>query len=210
MLGSRESRTRSAASRARRARARHGVTAASVNIHVRDREQLFNSLDPSPFWDRDLDRGAATFIEDEFSDRRSADLWHLNVHVRDGSGLAADLQTAIESYYGRLASSARRELREHLLMSELGLLAGIAVFVLSMAMRQVLLATLSDVSRMLDEGLIVLGWVALWRPAEALVYEWVPLYRKRRLYERLAGIRVSIHPLPPSEAGGGAAVTAPP
>ena len=65
------------------------------------------------------------------------------------------------------------------------------------------LATVGDVSRVLDEGLIVLAWLALWRPAEALLYEWVPLYRKRRLYERLGGIRVSIRahsPEPPSSA----------
>jgi hypothetical protein len=45
--------------------ARHRVGSATVNIHVRDVAQLFNSLDPSPFWDRDLDRDAATFIEEE-------------------------------------------------------------------------------------------------------------------------------------------------
>src|SRR6185295_13965175 len=93
---------------------KHGSTTATVSIHIRAPEQLFNSLDPSPFWDRDLDRNAAGFIEEEFSDKRSADRWHLNVHVQDGRALGGDLQTAIENYYGRLASTARRELREHL------------------------------------------------------------------------------------------------
>jgi hypothetical protein len=31
-------------------------SSASVSIHVRDLARMFNSLDPSPFWDRDLDR----------------------------------------------------------------------------------------------------------------------------------------------------------
>jgi hypothetical protein len=34
----------------------------------------------------------------------------------------------------------------------------------------------------------------MWRPLEALAYEWVPLLRKRRLYERLAGIQVEVRP----------------
>lgn len=182
----------SMALRMRHATGRHVRTSASVNIHVRNPAQLFNSLDPSPFWDRDLDRAAATFIEEEFSDKRSADSWHLNVHVLEGADLASELQTAIESYYERSAASARRELREHLLTTELALVAGITLFVICMAARQILLASFTEISRMLDEGLIVLAWLALWRPAEALLYEWVPLYRKRRLYERLAGIRVSI------------------
>lgn len=165
---------------------------ASVDIHVRNPAQLFNSLDPAPFWDRDLDHAAASFIEDEFSDKRSADLWNLNVHVLEGVDMASDLQTAVGSYYQRSAASARRELREHLLTTELALAGGILLFVLCMATRQILLATFGELSRMLDEGLIVLAWLALWRPAEALLYEWVPLYRKRRLFERLAGIRVSV------------------
>jgi hypothetical protein len=41
-----------------------------------------------------------------------------------------------------------------------------------------------------------LAWIALWRPLEVLLYEWVPLYRRRRLYERLARLRVFVHVAP--------------
>jgi hypothetical protein len=37
-----------------------GAGTATVSVHVRDFAQLFNSLDPSPFWDRDLDRDCMT------------------------------------------------------------------------------------------------------------------------------------------------------
>lgn len=173
---------------------------ATVNVHVRDLAQLFHSLDPSPFWDRDLDRDAAAFIEDEFRDKRSADAWHLDVHVLDGHALAGDLQQAIKNYYERLANSVRRELREHLMMGQLGLLGGVAIFLLSMGLRQLLQSTLGDVPRILDEGLIILAWIALWRPVEVLAYEWVPLVRKRRLYARLAAIRVAVRTGPGAAA----------
>src|SRR6185437_2119056 len=39
----------------------HGASAATVSIHVHNLSQLFNSLDPSPFWDRDPD-GATLVI----------------------------------------------------------------------------------------------------------------------------------------------------
>jgi hypothetical protein len=173
---------------------------ATVNVHVRDLSQLFNSLDPSPFWDRDLDRDAASFIEDEFRDKRAAEGWHLDVHAHEGHALAGDLQRAIKKYYERLAGSVRRELREHLLMGQLGLLGGVAIFLLSMGSRQLLQQTLGEVPRILDEGLIILAWIALWRPVEVLAYEWVPLFRKRRLYDKLAAIRVAIRvgPGPPA------------
>jgi hypothetical protein len=55
--------------------------------------------------------------------------------------------------------------------------------------------------RMLDEGLIVLAWLALWRPAESLIYGSLPEYRKRRLYERLAAIQVSVRTEPAQGEG---------
>jgi len=176
----------------RRRHAKHGVHSASVSIHVRDLVQMFNSLDPSPFWDRDLDRAAAEFIEGEFSEKRSAGVWHLYVHTHGGAASAADLQAAIENYYGRLASSARRALREHLWVGQLALLAGVVIFLLCMAARGIIRGTLGGLPQVLDQGLIILAWLALWRPAEVLGYEWVPLYRKRRLFQRLAGIRVFV------------------
>jgi hypothetical protein len=179
---------------------------------VHDLAQMFNSLDPSPFWDRDLDRAAAEFIEEEFRDKQAARIWHLNVHVYEGTASFTDLQTAVENYYGRLATSAQSALREHLWMGQLALFGGVAIFLLSMGARGILEGMLGYLPRILDEGLIILAWLALWRPAEALIYGWVPFYRNRRLFERLAGIRVSVRRSTPTsvEPRPGAAVTSAP
>jgi hypothetical protein len=199
--------------RFRRAQRGEGAT---VTVHVRHLGQLFNSLDPSPFWDRDLDGAAAAFIEDEFRDKRSAATWHLHVHTLEGAELAPDLQAAVERYYQRMGASARMKLRENRRIAGMVLLAGIGIFLLCMTLRQLLGGMLASVPRMLDEGLIILAWIALWRPAEALVYEWIPLYRTRRLYERLAGIRVTVRTdappagaRPASQTTGGAATPGP-
>jgi hypothetical protein len=183
-----------------RHRGRRTGSAATVSIHVRELAQLFNSLDPSPFWDRDLDRAAAEFIEDEFRDKQSAEIWHLHVHVQEGGTSPTDLQTAIETYYGRLANSARLALREHLWMGQLALFGGLAIFLLSMGARGILSGMVSHLPPILDEGLIILAWLALWRPAEALIYGWVPFYRNRRLFERLAGVRVFVRVSAPAAA----------
>jgi hypothetical protein len=175
---------------------RHRGGTATVSLRVRNVAQLFNSFDPSPFWDRDLDREAAEFIEDEFSDRQSADHWHLNVHTQDGGASRQDLQAAIEHYYTRLAGSARRDLAEHLKIGQLALLGGIAIFLACMGARDLLQRSFTELPKMLDEGLIILAWIAMWRPVEVLAYEWLPLLHKRRLYERLAGIRVTVRPAP--------------
>jgi len=181
-------------------KALRGDSAAAVSIHVREIAQLFQSLDPSPFWDRDLDPQAAQFIEEEFSDKMSARSWHLHVHAQLGANLGADLQAAVEHYYQRMANSARRRAREEMRSAQIALLGGIAIFLLSMTARSALSSAFpGGAPRMLDEGLIVLAWLALWRPAEAVIYGWIPLYRRRRLYERLAAIRVYVRSDPPAE-----------
>ena len=50
-----------------------------------------------------------------------------------------------------------------------------------------------DLPAVIDEGLIILAWLSVWRPAEMLAYEWLPLHRRRRLYERLSTVRVTAH-----------------
>src|SRR5579864_756284 len=109
----------------RRHAPQRAASAASVSIHVRNVAQMFNSLDPSPFWDRDLDREAAEFIEEEFSEKLSAHTWHLHVHAPEGAALGADLQAAVEHYYERLATSARHRLRDEMRVGQLALLGGI-------------------------------------------------------------------------------------
>jgi hypothetical protein len=44
----------------------------------------------------------------------------------------------------------------------------------------------------MGEGLLILGWVAMWRPTEALLYDWWPMTWRRGLLRRLASIPVEI------------------
>jgi hypothetical protein len=46
----------------------------------------------------------------------------------------------------------------------------------------------------LRESVLILGWVANWRPLEIFLYDWWPLARRRDLYLRLAAARVELQP----------------
>lgn len=43
-----------------------------------------------------------------------------------------------------------------------------------------------------SESLVVFGWVAMWRPAEIFLYDWLPITRRRRLFRRLAAAEVEV------------------
>ena len=46
----------------------------------------------------------------------------------------------------------------------------------------------------LKEGLVILGWVAMWRPLQIFLYDWWPIRHHARLYQRLADMPVRILP----------------
>lgn len=46
------------------------------------------------------------------------------------------------------------------------------------------------------EGLLILGWVAIWRPTDALLYDWWSLAWRRTLLRRLASIPAEIRARP--------------
>jgi hypothetical protein len=61
-----------------------------------------------------------------------------------------------------------------------------------LGLRRTLVAPLGVDRAIVDEGLLILGWVALWRPTEALLYDWWPLARRRTLLRRLASIPIEV------------------
>jgi hypothetical protein len=176
---------------------------STVSLHVRSLAQLFNSFDPSPFWDRDLDRDAAQFIEEEFSDRPRDRAWHLNITTVEAvePSHEADVQEAVKRYYQRSTESTRHAIREKLRISRISLAIGVSVFAACMVGHELLAGEVDGhLPRALDEGLIVLAWIALWLPIEQLVGDLIPLLRRRSFYSHIAKMHVHLR-----RAGQGAA-----
>lgn len=46
----------------------------------------------------------------------------------------------------------------------------------------------------LSEGFLIAGWVSLWHPTELLLYEWWPLWRDKKLYNRIRDMEIIIAP----------------
>ena len=76
-----------------------------------------------------------------------------------------------------------------------GLSLGIGASVLIASMidaQQIHYLLQPPLSRIVEESLVILGWVANWRTLEILLYEWWPLLRRRNLYRRLATAKVEV------------------
>jgi hypothetical protein len=71
---------------------------------------------------------------------------------------------------------------------------GVAVLAVCLLAWQAIAGELgnTELARFVEESLIIVGWVANWRPIEIFLYEWWPLARRRNLYRRLAEARVDL------------------
>ena len=61
-------------------------------------------------------------------------------------------------------------------------------------------------AKVLAEGLIIVGWVAMWKPLELFLYDWWPLRKEWRDLQRLSQMRVRLIPAHPQAVESRAAI----
>jgi hypothetical protein len=88
----------------------------------------------------------------------------------------------------------KRELSELFRSGRLYLAVGLSIFVACLVAAQIIRGAFpgNAVAVAFEQGLIIIGWVANWKPFELLLYDWWPLRRRIRLYERLAKAEIEV------------------
>lgn len=100
----------------------------------------------------------------------------------------------IHKHFSYCQQKSEQQLRTILKLGTKSLGIGI-VFLVGMYLLTKLLESLlpqGGVMLTLREFFIIIGWVAMWRPADLLLYEWRPFKRKARLFERLAHCKIQL------------------
>lgn len=170
---------------------------AVIEVHVVELKQLFNSIDPSPFRNKDLDPAAEEFIVGWAKDLPRDVALALVVDLDRQAGLpdeAAVLRDAIHEFFKQRGEAYRRRLRELFRRGRTSLLIGLTVLAAAIAFGD-FLGTLLKTSRLGEiarESLTIGGWVAMWRPLEVFLYDWWPIRNEARLSDRLAAMPVRI------------------
>ena len=172
---------------------------AVIAIQVEKVSQLFDSLDPSPLSRRDLAARAEDYIVGSARELPARQPVTIVVHLPadEADSLAAgQLAASFRNYFEDRAEHAALELRDLLRVGRLSLVIGMAVLALALVVGTVLSKLMEGMfGQYWIEGLIILGWVALWRPMEIFLYEWWPILRERNLYRHLATAEVVVRPI---------------
>src|SRR5215471_7774899 len=177
----------------------------TIEIRLSSIEQLFQTLDPSPFREKDLDKEVEEFIVSWARELRTDLPFTIIVHLPEKQVTrpeAKEIGPAIAGFFGYSAHEVGLELKELFRVGRRSLAIGIAVLVVSIVASQMVAHNFEPrpLGKVLEESLIIFAWVANWRPTEIFLYDWWPIARRRRFYQRLAAANVELKPYKPGES----------
>lgn len=166
-----------------------------IELSLRELRQLFHSLDPSPFYDRDLDDDAADFIVESAREKPGDASLALRVHVEAPTEMpdaAAVVEQAVHTYFQRSAEQRNTALRRLFARGRASLAIGLVFLAGMLLLAEAVSRLQGPFAPLLRESLMIAGWVAMWRPMEIFLYDWWPIRAEISLYRRLSEMPVEI------------------
>lgn len=175
-----------------------GPDRGRLEISLRSINQLFNSMDPSPFNERDLDAHAEQFLVSWVQELPSDAPLALTLHLQEPlheSKPSVWIADAVHNYFSERVRLTRAELHRLLKQGRTSLAIGLA-FLTSCLLLSELLGGYSDavVPGLLRESFTIAGWVAMWRPLQTYLYDWWPLLQREEIYRRMSRMPVELKP----------------
>jgi hypothetical protein len=152
-------------------------------------------MDPTPFHHRNLDTDAEQFLEDWALDFPANSRFKIIVHIAQLPPVdpGAIVTEAIHNHFHDKAERFKRNLRVLLMEGRTSLMIGIGFLLLCLWAAELLAAYSNNTFlRLLDESLVIGGWVAMWRPLQIFLYEWWPIAGRIKIYRNLGDARVHV------------------
>ncbi len=170
-----------------------GENPIEVNIDTLD--QLFNTMDPSPFHERDLDCSAEEFIVSWAREYPLHEPVRLIVHLKacpPGMDAQAVIERAVHNYFGYKTGLNQREFSQLLREGRISLLIGLSFLTLCLSAGEFVVNHDVPGGMVMRESLTIGGWVAMWYPLEIYLYRWWPLRRTGRIFRKLSEMPVEV------------------
>ena len=165
---------------------------ADIELRIQKLEQLFDTLDPAPFHDKALDRNVDAYLIESAAEYSVGT--PLKVVIYAPAELAvqiSDIERAIHAHFALATQQAERRHRRRRGVGRLALFAGLAILVLALSLRSWLKSVSNPFAEAFSEGLMILAWVALWRPIETIGFDSWEAMQQRRLLAKLAQVPVA-------------------
>ena len=166
-----------------------------INLQLRELAQLFNSMDPSPFQDRDLDADAEEFIMSWARELPPRSELELVIHLATPppQERTVEVEQAVQHYFNERSMMKRREFRVLMRRGRTSLMVGLLFLGACLGLAEFVdKIGHSTLASLIEQSLTIGGWVAMWRPLEIYLYDWWPMRDEYRALDRLARMRVRL------------------
>ena len=164
-----------------------------IDLRVRITSDLFHAFDPSPMVGRDLNDDVEAYIVEsalELQERH----YRLVLHVVEPESDPDNKETivaAVQSYFAYRSKVQARRLRLLLREGRQALVVGIGFLTLCWGLGFVATENVAEpFGVFLMEGLLIIGWVANWRPAEIFLFDWRPMKQRCETLDALAAMDI--------------------
>ncbi len=171
--------------------------AAAIELRLDRLARLYNSLDPSPFREKELDAAVDDYIIGSAEDLGGRPMRLVVMLSEPELNLTApaDIVESIHNHFAWREQAEMRRLHSELRRGRRSLLIGLVFLVICLVAREILPLADEGAGRILREGLLIVGWVAMWGPLDVFLYGWWPIAAHRRMYDRLSKIEIEVRPL---------------
>lgn len=173
-----------------------------IELELHSMMQIFNSFDPSPFHEKELDEDAEVYIYNtvgEFPLKKPLEIVIYVPPSEFSQETELSLKEAIKNHFLYKKVLTEIDLRKLLQRGRRNITIAVIFLFLCLLMIRLLSTFESGLLKtMLSEGLTIIGWVAMWEPINVFLYGWWPIVQKRNIYEKILGMDICIIPGSPS------------
>jgi hypothetical protein len=157
-------------------------------------DDLFDRFDPSPNPRRRLNGELESYLLVSLKLAKTPGPVVVTINMPQSARspeTEAALGAAISAHFSGRVGLATADIKRIQLIARIFIPLGIVIMCLCMIASELLTEGAErHFRRSIGEGIIVLGWVALWAPFEHLLFNRFPIIRERSYYRRLADAQV--------------------
>lgn len=168
---------------------------SEIILELNDVDQLLIAPGSLFYGKRILNTDAEERIIEEAETVSSRYPIYLKIYLRKHEMSRKDeIATAIHQHFCYRRKKSERQLKKVLRLGWRSLFISIVIFGVLVSLTIAILKLFPEgrLSLTFREILIILGWVALWRPADILLYDWRPFKREVNLYRRIEQCEVEV------------------
>jgi hypothetical protein len=167
-----------------------------IEIKLSSVMQLFNSFDPAPFHEKELDSAAEHYIVDTVKDFPKKTRFKIVIYLpRDiaTTERAMKIPPAIHNHFEYKMLVAERKFRSHFRHGRSTLLIGLTFLTIALVARQ-LVSSMDNhiIAQIFADALLIIGWAAMWEPITVLLYELWPIIQMKKTYQKISTMEIDI------------------